>query len=401
MTAARDLVGPDFFQNPYPVYARWRVQEGPVYLPHTMDTSSGGVWLFARHADALQVFSQAQGVSKCIRAIRPPGVSSPFDRHMLHSDGADHLRLRRLAAQWFSGAAMRRLEPVMRAVADELLSRMEPGSVVDLMADFAEPMPLQVVAHLIGLPQGDMPQVRAWSLTLGDGFDSLLSDAQVVQGQRQALGEFLGYIARRVQEKRRAPDDTLLSHLVQGQQEERLDEEELLAMVGLLLFAGHETTVNLIGNAVHTLLAHPAQWALLRQEPARVADAIEEVLRHESPEQRTSFRIVREPLHIGAAALEPGMQIGVVIGSVNRDEAAFDHPEVFDIRRDPNPHLAFGVGMHHCLGKIMARVQGRVALSHLLARWPALQALDARPDWRHNSFFRGLRTLRVQVGEPG
>ena len=393
---SEELASNEFFRDPYPCYARLRAQDGPFWLPHRQETSSDGIWLFSRYQDGEAVFKQTQGVTKHIRSIRPEGFRSAFDLNVLHRDGADHLRLRRLVSEYFSPLAIERHVPTMISVAKSLLGSLKHKSDFDLVAEFAEPLPLAIIASLLGVPEKDMAQVRAWSLLLADGFDSLLSHEVMHDRQKRAMADFMGYAERLIEAKQSHPDSSMLGFLVQASGSQ-LDHEELVAMTGFLLFAGHETTVSLIGNAVWLLLSHPQQWSLLSHQIELVPNAIEEVLRFESPEQRTSFRLVNEPIVVNGHKLEPDQQIGVIIGSLNRDDSVFERANEFDILRRTNKHLAFGVGLHNCLGKTLARIEARVALSLLLEAFPALALQEHRPDWRRNSFFRGLNTLRVRV----
>jgi pimeloyl-[acyl-carrier protein] synthase len=396
MLTRDDLTQADFFLNPYPYYAKLRSYGQPFWLPHQQDTSSGGIWLFSRYADGYEIFKQVKGVTKNLLNIRPPGRGSAFDLNLLHRDGADHLRLRRLVSEYFSAQSIEALIPVMETVAEQLLQPLAVRPDFDLITEFAEPMPLQVIAHLVGVPKEDMAQVRMWSLLLSEGFDSLLSDDVVLEKQKQAMNEFLAYVNELIMLKEARPDQSLLGFLVRacGQQ---LNLEELTAMVGFLLFAGHETTVNLIGNSVWLLLSHPDQWSMLLNDSSLLIGAIEEVLRFESPEQRTSFRLVEIPMEINGHRLVPGQQIGVIIGSINRDETVFFRADEFDIRRSPNKHLAFGLGLHHCLGKTLARIQAQVALSKVLSHLPDLRLTNEQACWRNNSFFRGLAALPVTI----
>lgn len=397
MSASSDFGSPEFFRNPYPCYSKLRASGEAYWLAHDTDVNTPGIWLFSRYADALQIFRQPRGVSKEVRNMRKGGGSSPFDLHMLHRDGADHLRLRHLVSDYFSLQSVRALQSVMTEVADGLLKSLAGKEGIDLIADFAEPLPLHVIARLVGVPAEDMERVRAWSLLLGDGFDSLLVSPAVDSQKRRALAEFLDYAGGLIEARRREPDDSLLGVLTVAADNDEISSDKLAAMLCLLLFAGHETTVSLIGNGLWLLLSHPGQWQMLRQDSTLIPGAVEEILRFESPEQRSSFRVLLEPVDIGGRLFAPGEQIGVIIGSANRDEAEFDRPEVFDIRRTPNNHLAFGTGLHNCLGKTMARVEAAVALARLLDYFPRLRLGVAEPGWRVNSFFRGLRTLPAQV----
>ena len=388
---------PAFFQDPYPCYAELRATGRAAWLPHEQESASKGVWLFSRHADAEALFREYTAVSKNIRAVRPPGMSTPFDLHVLHRDGADHLRLRRLVSDFFSIRYLNQMESRMEQVADALVNDIKAKGTFDLIPDFAEQMPLRVIAELIGVPVQDMPLVRKWSIALGDGFDSLLMSQPVIERQKQALAAFLVYAHDAIKARHQRPDGSLLSHIAAAEGNGLVSDDESIAMVGFLLFSGHETTINLIGNGLWLLLSHPEQWQLLVREPERLPDAIEEILRYESPEQRTSFRLATDPLNINGIKIEPGQQLGIIIGSANRDDAVFTNPDVFDIRRDAQRHLAFGLGLHNCLGKTLARMEARIALGRIIAQLPGLTLSDTSPSWRHNSFFRGLSSLNAHL----
>jgi cytochrome P450 len=392
-----ELTNPAFFNDPYPFYARLREHREPFWLPHQQDTSSGGIWLFSRYDDAVAIFKQVAGVTKNLRSVRPEGFRLTFDANLLLRDGAVHLRLRRLVSDYFSTESVERLRPVMVSIADELITKARSNSEFCFVADVAEPMPLHVIASIVGIPAPDLQRVRAWSLILSAGFDSLLSDVALLARQKQAMDEFFAYVEHQIEAKRSNPDDSMLSALIDACGK-HLDHEELAAMVGFLLFAGHETTVSLLGSLVWLLLSHPEQWALVRRQPELVRGAVEEALRFESPTQRTSFRLVNEPVTINGHTCEPGQQIGVIIGSANRDEAAFERADQFDISRNPNKHIAFGLGLHNCLGKGVARMEAEVCLEVLLNKMPGLVPRSVCPPWRRNSFFRGLHSLPVAVG---
>lgn len=391
-----------FFQNPYPMYARLRAAPGPYWLPHQQDTPLSGLWLFSRHADGEQLFKQSSAVSKDRARVRPSGAGSVFDHHLLHRDGADHLRLRRLVAGHFGTEALARFSQVVAEETDAAIDALQGRGEFCLVADYAEPLPLAVAARWIGVPRAQMQRVRGWALDLADGFDSLLTDAAVLARLHAALAAFLADCAESLERAARAPHEvpahSLLAHLAAARERGEISVEEAQAMLALMFFASHETTVSLVGSGLALLLTHPEQLAALRAEPALMGSAIEEVLRLESPEQRTSFRIVREPVEIGGVRLEPGQQVGAIIGSLNRDEAVFAEPDRFDIRRSPNRHLAFGVGLHHCQGKGLARAQGAIAIGRLLERLPGLALASEPLRWRRNSFFRSLQSLPARRG---
>ena len=392
-----NLDQPDFFQNPYPFYKQIRVAKAPFWQAYKQQTSNSGIWLIGGYEQAVEIFKETTAISKNISAIRPAGSSTPFDLAMLHQDAPDHLRLRRLVAGYFSAGILKRLEPRIDAIADALLVALRRQSEMDMLRDFAEHLPLRVIAELIGLPPADLPMIRAWSVMLGDGFDSLTATDEVLARQRNALAAFLAYIEALLTRPEEIPDDCLLSYLIVCHAQGDLNREELIGMVSFLLFAGHETTINLIGNGLWLLLSHPDQLEMLARDPALMPGAIEEILRFESPAQRTTFRIAVEPIEVGGVRLEKGQQLGVIIGSANRDAAVFENPDRFDIRRTPNRHLAFGLGLHQCLGAHLSRLEAKLAFQQVLSQLPSLRLFGDGVTWRRNSFFRGLEALPVRI----
>ncbi|MBR7801039.1 cytochrome P450 [Undibacterium fentianense] len=387
----------EFFQDPYPFYEKIRSSGEPLWLEHEQDSSSRGVWLFSRYADAMDVFKNTQTISKNIRSVRTHAMQHPFDLHLLHRDGADHLRLRRLVAEFFAIKAVTSLEGKIQAQVNLLIDTFPKDVSFDFVEVFCERLPLFVIATIIGIPYSDLTKIREWSLILGDGFDSLLARHANLPARQVALNEFTLYVQQLVNVKKNEHDGSLLNFLLEQKDSDSISIEELVGMCLFLLFAGHETTINLLGNGMSALLSHPDQWCLLKAEPSLIPSAVEEILRFESPEQRTSFRITTAPVTIGEWRLEAGQQLGVFIGSANRDSSVFENPDQFDIRRQHNPHLAFGIGLHHCLGKTLSRVEARIALATLVQRCPTLQLAETPFVWRQNSFFRGLEKLIVTL----
>ena len=393
----QDLDCPEFFQDPYPFYRRIREEEGgSLWLDHQL-SATRGVRLFARFADAMAIFKETSAISKCISQVRAPGTGSPFDLNMLHRDAPDHPRLRRLVGDYFSASSIGTLQTRVATIADELLDDLARRGEGDFIADFAEPLPLRVIGDMLGVPREDLGRIRAWSRSLADGFDSLLIRPETVAAPRQAMREFLAYADSLVNAAPSACGGSLLSHLAAAGAAGEIGRDEVTGMVAFLLLAGHETTINLLGSGLWLLLTHREQWEHLRAHPEALPAAIEEILRYESPEQRTSFRIALEPLEFGGHRIAAGEQIGVIIGSANRDDTEFPDPDRFDIARTPNRHVAFGFGMHNCMGKHLSRLEARVAFAQILERFPGLRLAPGRPVWRRNSFFRGLATLPVNL----
>lgn len=392
-----DLNRPEWFEDPYPDYARLRASGQPLWLPHEENYASEGVWLFGRYADAVAIFKETRAITKNIRDRRLQTERTPFDIHMLNRDGADHARLRRLVAHFFSPHAVGRLEPAIAAQTHLLIEAMRTRIEADLIADFAEPLPLFVVARLLGLDPRDMAQVREWSTVLAVGSDSVLMSEDLREKRKRALADLLDYVGRLEARMRAVQGEGMVPFLFDAEAAGRLSHEELIATVTLMLFAGHETTVNLIGNGLWLLLNDPEQWELLRRRPELVPGAVEEILRYECPIQRSTYRFATEPVTISGFRIEAGQQLAAIIGSANRDEREFPNPEVFDVTRSPNRHLAFGVGIHNCLGKTLARLEGRIALRQVLSLPVRPRLLSGPPRWRKNSFFRGLEALPVTL----
>ncbi len=383
----------EFFQNPYPFYEQIRLTGKPYWLEHKQPTlNNHGVWLFLGYSEALQIFKSSQ-FTKSILSHRTEGNISLFDLHLLHRDPPDHQRLRGLIAPYFSLVAMSKLEAIIEQVTHELIDAMLQKPEFDLMADFAEPLPLNVIAYMMGLPKSDMSEIRQWSLDIGNGFDSIIHSDQVFVLQKEAIGAFLEYVKSAILTKKNHPCDDLTSVLNHANNQGLISDDELIAMVGFLIFAGHETTINLIGNGMNTLLRNQEQWQLLKNNPLLITSAVEEILRFESPEQRSSFRILKQNMTIAGHEVKAGEHIGVVIGAANRDAEVFSYPNQFDITRESNRHLAFGSGVHQCLGIHMAKLEAKIAIAAISQRMPDIRLLQDQPNWRRNSFFRGLETL--------
>jgi cytochrome P450 len=386
-----DLSSPEFLANPYPVYEHLRGAQAPFWLPH--GGSTGGMWLFTRYEDVAEILKEAR-TSKDLSRLLPPEQLSPIDHAMLSKDPPDHTRLRSLVNQAFTPNRVRDLEPRILYIADELIHRVQSRGEMDFMADFALPLPVIVIAELLGVPPEDRGTFRAWSNQIVTGVDAVRASQQNAQKQEEALMALAGYFTDLIHQRREQPREDLISAMIQARDaQDRLSEEELLGTCILLLIAGHETTVNLLGNGLLTLLHHPDQLALLQRHLEEMPSAVEEMLRFESPVQRATFRVTTSAIEIGGQTLEKGQQVSAVIGAANRDPAQFPEPDRFDVTRHPNRHLAFGLGIHFCLGAPLARTEARYGFIRLLQVLPTLRLVNEVPDWAPNTFFRGLRSL--------
>jgi cytochrome P450 len=283
-------------------------------------------------------------------------------------------------------------------VVDRLLDRVESHGGMDVIDDLAYPLPVTVICDMLGVPAGDHEQIKAWSSDIIRSLDAIgiPSDPTIVERGRVGRRGIADYFRALLPERRRRPRADLLSSLIAVEEQgDRLTEGELLATCVLLFIAGHETTVNLIGNGLLALLRHPGELARLRREPALIGSAVEELLRYDSPVQRTA-RITNTEVELGGKTIPKGAFVVTAIGAANRDPAHFPDPDRLDVARADNRHMAFGFGIHFCLGAPLARVEGQLALGTLLQRMPGLR-LGAQPlEWRESSTLRGLKALPVE-----
>jgi cytochrome P450 len=380
-------------RDPFPLYARAR-REHPLWRHPGFPAVS----LF-RYADIQAVLRDAATWSN--RIPLPAEVGTPEDRppSMLGTDPPEHTRLRGLVSQAFTPRMIRQMVPRMRAVAEELLTPALARREVDLVEALAYPLPVIVIAEMIGIPAADRARFKQWSdelvANLGLGLLTMPSPERL-ERQRRILEEMRGYFMPLVAERRAAPRDDLLTGLVRAELEgSRLGFDEMMEMLVLLLVAGNETTTALVGNAVVELCRHPDQLALLRARPELVTGAVDEVLRFASPVQLDPRRATR-PVELCGERLDPDTVVLCWLGSANRDEAVFEDPERFDVTRRDSRHLAFGFGPHFCLGAHLAELEAETALRALLERTRAIHRVDDTPLPLHPSFvFRGVTRLPV------
>jgi cytochrome P450 len=382
---------PRFFRDPYTVYARLRSTSPVQPIPSAPGRVS---YVVTGHAEARQALGDPR-LSKDTAAFfagRPTrrNLHPAVSQNMLASDPPQHTRLRKLVAKAFTTGAVAPLRPFIRELTDRLLDRWPVGGEVDLVAGLAVPLPVTVICELLGVPEADRPAVQLWSAELFAAGQPARIDAA-----SHAMADYMtGLIAA----ERRQPGDTLLARLIAARDgEDRLSEEELASLAVLLFVAGHETTTNFIGNAVLALLQHPAARAHLREAPDRIAPSLDELLRYNSPLSMATFRYATEALNLGDTEIPAGTPVLAVPGAANRDPKRFPAPDQLDLTRDATGHLAFGHGIHRCIGAPLARAEAEIALRALLTRFPALR-LAVPPDelqWRRTRLMRGLISLPV------
>ncbi|MFT5301740.1 MAG: cytochrome P450 [Mariniblastus sp.] len=388
--------------NPHPFYARLRAEHPvhPVILPDKRT-----IWLVTRYHDVVEVLKDERFVKNpanvCSRynpTRQPwmPRFAQPLVSHMLNKDKPDHARLRGLVNKAFSPGMVEQMRTRIQSVTTELLERVQGQSKIDLISDYALAIPTTVIAEMMGVPAKDRSKFNHWT-------NAVMQVTTTRFGMLKAIPNvwaFVRYLRNFIRLRQREPQDDLVSELVKAEVDgQRLNEDELVGMVFLLLVAGHETTVNLIGNGVLALLEHPQQMELLRNNPALIKPAVEELLRYGSPVEMGTERYAREDLTIAGVKIPGGSLVGVVLASANRDESQFPNPDSLDITRTPNKHLAFGLGTHYCTGAPLARLEGQIAISTLLQMVPQLQ-LDAAPHalrWRLGLITRGLESLPIAV----
>jgi cytochrome P450 len=393
-------LGDGYFQDPLSIFARMR-EESPVTSVITPEGQRA--WLITRYEDVRSALADAR-LAKDWRKLRGPGFAPDptvgfLMAHMLNADPPDHTRLRRLVQKAFTPGRVAGLRPRIEAITASLLDAMAAAGdpddgVVDLITAFAFPLPMTVICELLGIPDGDREEFKTWSQVI-------LSSTATFDEFRAAGGAMYAYFTSLLADKRAAPADDLLSALITARDSgDSLDEPELLAMMFLLLVAGHETTVNLIATGTLALLTHPSEFSRLRSDPSLLPGAVEELLRYANPLNHATDRYAPEPLEVGGVTIPAGEPVLVVTSSANRDPGRFPDPDRLDLGRDTSGHVAFGHGIHYCVGAPLARLEGEIAFGSLLSRFPRLSLAveESQLRWRPSSLIHGLETLPVRLG---
>jgi cytochrome P450 len=386
---------PEFLADPYPTYHRLRAED-PVHH------SPLGFWVLTRYEDVSSVLRDPRFIKEPLAALVAARFGAEVPRgvglSMLDRDPPDHTRLRSLVSKAFTPRVVEGLRPRIQRIVDELITRAEATGSMDVIEEFAYPIPVNVICEMLGVPVADHERFKGWSLDIARGLDSiwLPPDSEVPRRSAAARHAISDYFRGLIAERRRAPRGDLLSALIAAEEAgDKLNEEELLATCILLLIAGHETTVNLIGNGMLALLRHPAELRRLRETPGLITSAIEELLRYDGPVQRTA-RVASADATIGGRTIAKGDMVMPFIGAADRDPAQFPEPDRLDLSRSDNRHIAFGWGIHFCLGAPLARVEGQIAIDALVRRLPGLALATHEPEYRQSLTLRGLKTLPVK-----
>lgn len=391
----------------YPVY-QWLQQNAPILPePTTGKLRSFTTWHLTRYDDVMAVLRDNRFVHEVRNYLDPSEYADPPEsikaladsqrNWMLFKDPPDHTRLRSLVSRAFTPKMVDGLRPRIEQMADELLDDMKQSRDADVVRDYAFPLPVMMIAELLGVPMKDRDRFRAWSNVLFQSLD-LTADETVWEAASEAVTGLRNYLRDIVQERASHPQEDLISAMVRAREDgESLTEDELLDNCILMLSAGHETTVNLIANAIYLLMTHEDQFVRLQADWSLAGGAIEETLRYESPIQVTQ-RFIREDVELGSVTLKKGDYVNPWLGAANRDAARYENPDVFDITREVNRHASFGQGIHFCLGAPLARLEGVIALERFFNRFPHVQFANETPfAWRDSILTRSLEYLQVRV----
>jgi len=382
--------------HPYDVYRRLR-DSAPVHRITGPDGTPA--WLVTRYddvraalADPRLSLDKRHATAGTYKGFQLPAA---LEANLLNMDPPDHTRIRRLVGRAFTPRRIQQLRTPIRRTADGLLDALGPHGTTDLVASYAAPLPITVICDLLGIPEEHRLDFRIWTDTL------IAPDpAAGPEAAREAVVAMFGYFTRLLADKRRSPADDLLSDMIAVREEgDRLSEDELMSMTFLILFAGYENSVQLIGNAVLALLQHPEQLAALRRDPSRLPAAVEEFARYESPALFALRRFPVEDVTISGVTVPAGETVWVSLAAANRDPSRFPDPDRLDLGRDASGHLTLGHGIHYCLGAPLARAETEIAVAALLERFPALAPADENLRWRHSLRARGLLALPVTYGQ--
>lgn len=398
-----DLGSSSFKAAPYAFWAKLRDLEPA----HRIRLRNGATaWLVSRYQDAVAVLADRRFAKDPLKAkgddsAKPPWLPGPLralSRNMLDLDEPDHRRLRSLVQKAFTPHVVEAMRPRIESIAAELLDAIErrPDDGADLIGDYAAPIPVTVIAELLGVARRDRRRFQRWSNDLVAADTSAWHKLRAIPSGLA----FILFLRRLIRQRASAPGDDLLSRLIEVHEAgDRLSADELLAMCFLLLVAGHETTVNLIGNGILTLLEHPEEMRRLRNDPALIPSAVEEMLRYSSPLQLATERYATAPVPIGGVTIPRGAMVYVALASANRDEQAFASASELRPDRQPNRHLAFGHGIHYCLGAPLARLEGQIAIRLLLDRFSEIHLSRSIVElrWRRGLVLRGVESLPVAV----
>ncbi|CDO03567.1 Cytochrome P450 107B1 [Oceanobacillus picturae] len=389
-TVKSNLFTKAFTPNPYPAYTQLRNEEpvARVLLP-----DGQYAWMITRYEDALEALKNQKFI-KDYRKLYEEDDSdygSVFSENMLFADMPDHRRLRGLVSKAFTPQMIAGMRDRIQEITDELLDEIADQETVNLIDAFAFPLPIIVICEMLGIPTKDRDDFRVWSNSMIEG-----SNGAYAQDIQKHMQDFIQYLRDRFETVRKNPGGDLISKLIVAEeQDDQLTEKELYGVVSLLIIAGHETTVNFIGNSIMALVENPDQLALLKEQPELIKSAIEETLRFNDPVEYSTSRWASEDMVFKGQAMKKGDLVIVILNAANHDPSQFENPEQLDITREKSKHLAFGKGIHACLGAPLARLEGEIAIASFFKRYPNAQLNINKEDleWRTGMIVRGVREL--------
>jgi pimeloyl-[acyl-carrier protein] synthase len=388
------LSSPEFLRNPYPIYDKLR-SNNPIYRGNSFKYPG---WFVTGYEEAVTILKDH---IRFKNRTPLPQTSKKYQHlkniqndMMLFKNQIDHKRLRMLVSKVFSPIVVEDYRPYIEETVNDLLDKVQNKKAMDIVTDFAFPLASLIIAKILGVPPEERNQFREWTISLIQTIDFTRSRKTLANGNDTTMF-LINYFKELIKKRKQAPQHDLISMLIREEQQgDKLTDEELLATCILLVIAGHETTVNLISNSILTLLNHPEQLRMLKENPLLIKTAVEEFLRYESPTQMTA-RVALEDIELNGITIKKGEQVYIMLGAANRDPKKFIEPNVLDITRNSNPHLAFGYGIHFCLGSSLARLEAQMAIQTLLQRIDHLQLAASDLQWRELIGFRSLKELPV------
>jgi cytochrome P450 len=401
VTAEFNPMGPGMLGNPYAMYRALR-EQAPIYWSPMMEA-----WIFTRYDDVDFILAdprfsadRSRGRNRFSEMVAAQEQEfGPFSRvqTMLSSDPPDHTRLRRLVSKAFTPRAVENLRPRIHEIVDQLLDSAEKMGEFDLVNEIAYPLPVIVIAEMLGVPPEDRPSFKRWSTDVVQTLGGPFTPQDVFDKARVSLEELATYLRDFIADRRAKPREDLISWLVAAEDQGNiLSEDEIFATTILLLIAGNETTTHLIGSGMLALFRNPEEMQRLRDDPSLLPSAVEELLRYTGPVHLTG-RVPKEPLEVGGQPVEEGHVCIALLAAANRDPSHYTDPERLDVARNPTDHLGLGDGIHFCLGAPLARAEAQIAIGAILQRFPKLTCRDLDPEWGGTFIIRGVKTLPVSV----
>jgi cytochrome P450 len=394
------LVSAEIFYEPHPLYHMLRYSE-PVHWSSVLNA-----WVLTRYDDVMAAFKDPRLSNAMRRAVGTAQLSpelrkkmEPIDRFLLlwvlNLDDPEHHKLRVLLSKAFTPAVMDAMRPRIAATANELLDRVQNKKEMDFVEQYAHPLPVRVIGDMFGMPEDSRDALNRWSQHISTFFEVGPARVEALENMTQAVGEMTDYLREVVNNDRKKPQNNVLGSLIRAEEAGNvLNEDQLLATCVMLLFAGHDSTVNLLGSGMYSLLNNRNQLELLKANPALIKTAVDEFLRYESPVMRHD-RVAREDIELHGRLIRAGQRVILGLGAANRDPARYTNPDVLDITRKGNRHTTFGNGAHACLGAALACTQVEIAINLVLERFPDVRLGSGVPRWREHFNFRGLRNLQV------